>query len=155
MIFEPTSIKSLFEMQNMEPSFLLQIPEAVITFEDGEMWYLGIDQSFFPSTEGLTTYVDESPHYIKKQIKVQGPANDDCFVFEEDLDCELNAKSDEISADPETIEYGIKKIYHAQCLENHPKHFAAFVQLSSNPKSSVSEKSGGSNPLPCQILNFR
>ena len=155
MIFEPTSIKSLFEMQNMEPSFLLQIPEAVITFEDGEMWYLGIDQSFFPSTEGLTTYVDESPHYIKKQIKVQGPANDDCFVFEEDLDFELNAKSDEVSADPETIEYGIKTIYHAQCLENHPKHFAAFVQLSSNPKSSVSEKSGGSNPLPCQILNFR
>ena len=98
-----------------------------------------IDQSFFPSTEGLTTYIDETPHFTRKQLAILGSTDDEEPEFEEKTDeqfQETESKASFIEA-----KFSIEKIFHAQCLENYPNHFAAFIKLSKSTSSSDKEKS--------------
>ena len=103
------------------------------------MWFMPIDQSFFPSTEGLTTYIDETPHFTRKQLAVLGSTEDEEPSFEDRTDEQLQ----EIESKGSFIKtkFSIEKIFHAQCLENYPNHFAAFIKLSKSTSSSEKEKS--------------
>ena len=97
-----------------------------------------IDQSFFPSTEGLTTYIDETPHFTRKQLAVLGSTDDEEPEFEERVDEQFQ----EIESKASCVEtkFSIEKIFHAQCLENYPNHFAAFIKLSKSTSSGEHEK---------------
>ena len=98
-----------------------------------------IDQSFFPSTEGLTTYIDDTPHFTRKQLAVLVSTNDEETDFQDDNSEQLKEK--ESKEDSKETKYHIEKIFHAQCLENYPNHFAAFIRLSKTSFSSEVEKS--------------
>ena len=76
------------------------------------MWFMPIDQSFFPSTEGLTTYIDETPHFTKKQLAILGSNDDEEPEFEERTDEQFR----EVESKGSFIEtkFSIEKIFHAQ-----------------------------------------
>ena len=124
---------------NYQFVLIFKTPEAVICFEDGEMWFMPIDQSFFPSTEGLTTYIDETPHFTRKQLAVLGSNDDEEPEFEEKTDEQF--QETESKGSLLETKFSIDKIFHAQCLENYPNHFAAFIKLSKSTSSSEQEKS--------------
>ena len=95
------------------------------------MWYMLIDHSFFPSTDVLTTYVDDCPKFTKKQLVVLGSSNGEEFDFmDNENEKEVTSHDSKVGLQEEKL--NIEKIYHAQCLENYPNHFAAFVKLSKN-----------------------
>ena len=98
-----------------------------------------IDQSFFPNTEGLTTYIDETPHYKRKQLAVLGSSNDEEPNFE-DTNGDQFQEMETKDASKER-KYSIEKIFHAQCLENYPNHFVAFIRLSKSTPIVQEEKS--------------
>ena len=98
-----------------------------------------IDQSFFPNTEGLTTYIDETPHFKRKQLAVLGSPNDEEPKFE-DIDGDQFQEMETNDASMEQ-KFSIEKIFHAQCLDNYPNHFVAFIRLSQLTRSVENEKS--------------
>ena len=98
-----------------------------------------IDQSFFPNTDGLTTYIDETPHFNRKQLEVLGSPNDEGPKFE-DIDGDQFQETETNDASMEQ-KFSIEKIFHAQCLENYPNHFVAFIRLSQLTRSMENEKS--------------
>ena len=119
------------------------MPEAVVIFEDGEIWYIPIDHTFFPKMDALQTYVDESPNLKKKQLNINNHDADEKAVTHADDDDDEGLKSKDPNSTLE--DFNINKIYHAQCLEYYPKHFVAFVRLSTVDPSSTPKLSKGNN----------
>ena len=108
-----------------------------------------IDSSFFPSTEGLTTYVDDQPRFTRKQLVVQGPTRkDEEQVGEEEISTE-DAMQTDLKFSTKDKRFRIEKIYHAQCLEKYPNHFSAFVRLSIVDDSPQLSESKGDITLLC------
>ena len=110
-----------------------------------------IDQSFFPSTDALTTYVDDAPKFTRKQLLVPRV----CPNYEEELDNTDDNTEESKKLDSKTSikdkNFHIEKIYHAQCLENYPNHFSAFVKLSIVNTSTKSDQLDGDNMLLCLV----
>ena len=102
------------------------------------MWYMKIDESFFPTAEKLATFVDASPHFERKNLIVRGNINDQ-GTESRDYDQSLKLGEDRVTTS-QLEPLHIEKIYHAQCLEKYPDHFAAFVKLSCAFESSSEGK---------------
>ena len=86
------------------------------------MWYMPVDQDFFPTTDSLTTFVDESPQFRKRRLVVHD------YNWKDQS--RRSSYEQKIRQNQQLTALPIEKIYHAQCLEKYPNHFATFVKLS-------------------------
>lgn len=108
-----------------------------------------IDQSFFPSIGCLTTYVDDSPRFTRKQLVVLGPSSNDLQALNTEDDDTVDLKQQDPELSIKDKKFQIEKIYHAQCLENYPNQFAAFVKLSIVNISPQLDQPEGDQTLLC------
>ena len=109
-----------------------------------------IDQAFLPPTEGLATYVDESPNFTRKQLIVRGYIHDKNFYLDGDGEDELKLGNTKDGLHEKQLH--ITKLYHAQCLEKYPNHFVAFVKLSNVQSSPDAKNLHNGNTLFCLII---
>ena len=110
-----------------------------------------IDNSFFPNTDALTTYLDDVPRFKRKQLVIpEGCSNEkEELISKDDNTEELKQKDSKFRKKDK--KFHIEKIYHAQCLEKYPKHFTAFVKLSIVKPTTDLDQLDGDNILLCLL----